>query len=91
MHGAVCTRERACKVGRYDAKTGGRGGDRMPGADVNSGHIEKVNLVVDEILVVIAVPEIAVFIFVIVRKTSLDAHGRRGLALAAIMPQMQCF
>ena len=42
---------------RDKARTGGRGGARLTGADVNARHIEKVNFVVHEIVVIVAVPE----------------------------------
>ena len=66
-----------------------RSSSRVASAGVKCRPIQQTNLMVDEILVIVVVPEIRSLSFPIICKPSLHPHGQVAVRLPAIVPQAE--
>lgn len=87
-HRAVGRGERAMEVMRYPAGTDCRLGDRVPGTDVELWAVEEVHLVIDQIGVIVVVPETG-GILLRSGESALYTNFRFGPVFLACAPQAE--
>ena len=61
----------------------------MRRADMESRRVQEIHLVVDEVIVIIVMPEVIAAIFFVINKMALNAHQKAAISTVAVLPEAQ--